>query len=72
MRNRPVILLMLLLVSGFAVGADLPDKGKSPPTAATTRGPGGYPGDPGTPIGSGLLILLGLSSTYILVKRKKK
>lgn len=59
-------------MSAFALAADLPEKGKSPPTAPTTRGPGGYPGDPGTPIGSGLLILLGFSATYVLIKKKKK
>ncbi len=53
------------------MAADLPSKGLEPAVSPLVTGPGDYPGDPGTPIGGGLFILLGMSATYLLVKRKK-
>lgn len=74
MRKIVIILMVLAFWGDLATAADLPSKGKTPPKPPTTRGPGpgDYPGDPGTPIGGGLFILLGMSATYFLVKRKKK
>lgn len=61
----------MLLMGAVAMAADLPAKGLPTATPATVQGPGGYPGDPGTPIGGGLFILLGMSATYFLVRKKK-
>ncbi len=72
MKKRLVVLISAVLLAVVALAADLPEQGKSPPTPPTTRGPGGYPGDPGTPIGGGLFILLGLSSAYVLIKKRNK
>lgn len=52
------------------MAADLPSKGLEP-AVTLVAGPGDHPSDPGTPIGGGLFILLGMSATYLLVKRKK-
>ena len=73
MRGKIIILFIILFLGGGAIAADLPTKGKTPSVPSTVRGPGSHPGDPGTPapIGSGLFILLGVSATYFLVKRKK-
>jgi len=60
------------MLAFVAIAADLPDKGKEAPDVTTLRGPGGYPDDPGAPIGSGFLVLLSLSFAYILIKKKKE
>ncbi len=67
---RIKIVACFFIVSLAAMAADLPSKGKNPP--AVVKGPGAHPVDPGAPIGSGLGILLGLSATYILIKKKKQ
>ncbi|MDA3854244.1 MAG: hypothetical protein PF444_08395 [Bacteroidales bacterium] len=71
MRKRRIILFISLLIGGVFMAADLPSKGLEPAVSPLVTGPGDYPGDPGTPIGGGLFILLGMSATYLLVKRKK-
>jgi len=70
MKTKSVILFVVLLMGVAAMAADLPSKGLEPAVTATA-GPGAYPNDPTVPIGGGLFILLGMSATYFLVKRKR-
>ena len=71
MKKRGSILFISLLLGGVVMAADLPSKGLEPVVSPLVTGPGDHPNDPGTPIGGGLFILLGMSATYLLVKRKK-
>lgn len=71
MRKKGIVLFVVLLMGVVAMAADLPTKGRTPPAASNLRGPGSHPDDPATPIGGGVFILLGMSITYFLVKRKK-
>lgn len=67
------ILLYLFLVFNVACfAADLPKNGIDPPPVELDF-PGGNPGDPGegVPIGSGLLVVAGLSGLYLLKKKKE-
>lgn len=68
--RRLLYLFLVFNVACFA--ADLPKNGIDPPPVVMDP-PGGLPGDPGTgvPIGSGLLVIGGLSILYVL-KRKKE
>lgn len=52
------------------IAAELPKSGLDPPVLVT-GGPIGLPDDPGAPIGSGLLVIAGLSVIYILKKKKE-
>lgn len=69
MKKKAIILFTLFLIGFTAMGADLPSKGLETPVSVV-KAPGSDPGDP-LPIGGGLFILLGMSATYLLVKKKK-
>ena len=62
--KKILLALMLLSFTGLGFAADLPAKGKKPPTEIYGVGPGPLPPGPGAPVGSGLLVLLGLASAY--------
>ncbi len=65
------ILLYLFLVFNVACfAADLPKTGIEPPPVVKDSFPGDHPDDPGVPIGSGLLVIGGLSCLYLLKKKK--
>ncbi|MFC0876800.1 hypothetical protein ACE01N_09405 [Saccharicrinis sp. FJH2] len=63
------ILTLLILISLFGIvkAADLPDKGKKPPTTIYGA-PGPLPPGPGAPVGGGVLLLLGLATAYGIKK----
>lgn len=60
---------MVIAFAGITKAANLPDKGKKPPTTVYGA-PGPLPPGPGAPVGGGLLILLGLASAYGVKKYK--
>jgi hypothetical protein len=65
------ILLLLILIPFFGIvqAADLPAKGKKPPTTIYGS-PGPLPPGPGAPVGSGVFLLLGLAAAYGVKKYK--
>lgn len=67
--KKILLALMLLSFTGLVFAADLPSKGKKPPTEIYGA-PGPLPPGPGAPVGSGLLVLLGLASVYGYKKYK--
>ncbi|MFB6320422.1 hypothetical protein [Saccharicrinis sp. FJH54] len=67
--RKILMLLILIPFFGIAKAADLPDKGKKPPTTIYGS-PGPLPPGPGAPVGGGLLVLLGLATAYGIKKYK--
>ena len=72
MKKKIITIFGILMFGMLAFAAKLPEDGATPP--AILRGPVVDPGEPGdtAPIGSGLALLLGMSASYYLIKRKKK
>lgn len=62
------IIILLLMASVSALGADLPDKGMEPPPVVQGTSPGGNSGEP--PVGSGIVVVLGFAFLYASRRQK--